>query len=428
MSEAIENQVLAELGRRFDDTVEFLRALVRQPSTLGNERGAQELVLNRLRQMGLDAQMWDLDPLVLRNYPGFGRLDVSYVNRPNVTALWPAAASGGHSIIFNGHIDVVSPEPTSQWEHDPWGAQLEGDWMYGRGAGDMKAGIAAMLLAVEAVRAASLGLRGDVILESVIEEECSGNGTLACGVRGLKADAAILTEPQALTATLATVGVFWFRVRVQGCGSHALSASSAVNAVEAMLPLLAALRRFEADKNAPKHPAPYHDVPHPMNLNLGIIRAGDWPSSVPAECVLEARFACLPGTPVAQARAELLDVILSAARADAWLSQHPPEVEFFGLDCEPSLTDPACPPMQVLAGCHQAVVGQPLAYLPCTATTDERFFNNYWNTPATAYGPRAEGIHTCDERVSISSIADVARVLALFLVRWCRIADPRVAD
>ena len=420
MSEAIEKRVLAEVDRRFGDTVEFLRALVRQPSTLGSERGAQELVLNRLRQMGLDAQMWDLDPQVLRNYPGFGRLDISYVSRPNVTALWPAAAPGGKSVILNGHIDVVSPEPTSQWEHDPWGAQVEGDWIYGRGAGDMKAGVAAMLLAVEAVKATGVGLRGDVILESVIEEECSGNGTLACGVRGLKADAAIIPEPEGLTASLSAVGVFWFRVRVQGRGSHALSASSAVNAIEAMLPLIGALRRFEAEKNARKHPAPYQDAPHPMNLNLGILRAGDWPSSVPSECVLEARFACLPGTPVAQAKAELREAILNAARADAWLGEHPPEVEFFGLDCEPSLTDPACPPMQVLAGCHQAVVGQSLAFKPSTATTDERFFNNYWNTPATAYGPAAEGIHAPDERVSISSIANVARVLALFVLRWCR--------
>jgi acetylornithine deacetylase len=92
-----------------------------------------------------------------------------------------------------------------------------------------------MLLAVQAVKAAGVGLRGDVILESVIEEECSGNGTLACGVRGLRADAAIIPEPEGLTASLSAAGVFWFRVRVQGRGSHALSASSAVNAIEAML-------------------------------------------------------------------------------------------------------------------------------------------------------------------------------------------------
>ncbi len=419
MSRSLEEHVLAQVDRRFGDALEFLRAMVRQPSVLGRERGVQELVLARLQAMGLEAQMWDLEPRVLEAYPVFGRLDISYHDRPNVTALWPAAATGGRSVIFNGHIDVVSPEPVGHWQHDPWGAQIEGDWLYGRGAGDMKAGVAAMLLAVEAVRAAGVGLRGDVILQSVIEEECTGNGTLACGVRGLKAHAAIIPEPHALTGNLSTVGVFWFRVRLQGRGSHAHAADSAVNAMEAMLPVIRALRAHEAQKNAARHPAPYEGVAHPMNLNLGVLRAGDWPSSVPAECVLEGRFACLPGTPVARAKEELEGVIAEAARWDPWLKDHPPQVEFFGFHAEASVTDPAWGAMKALADCHQAVMGESLVFTPSTATTDQRFFINDWGTPSTAYGPRAEQIHTHDERVFIPSIAQTARVLALYLLRWC---------
>jgi acetylornithine deacetylase len=196
-----------------------------------------------------------------------------------------------------------------------------------------------------------------------------------------------------------------------------------VNAIDAMLPLIAALRQYEREKNAGPHPAPYQEIAHPLNLNLGIIRAGDWPSSVPAESTLEGRFACLPGTPVAKAKSELKEVILKAARSDPWLREHPPTVEFFGFHAEPSLTDPAWEAMKALGDCHRSVVRQPLAFTPSTATTDQRFFTNDWNTPATAYGPVAEQIHAHDERVSISSIAKTARVMALFLARWCGVAE-----
>lgn len=157
----------------------ILRELIRQASVLGNERGAQEVVFARLDELGLTPEMWDLDLEVLRAHPTFGPLDISYTGRPNVTAVWSAATPGGRSFVLNGHIDVVPPGLVGNWSHGPWEAFVEGDWLYGRGAADMKAGVAAMLLAVEALRAAGCQLRGDVILESVIEEECTGNGTLA---------------------------------------------------------------------------------------------------------------------------------------------------------------------------------------------------------------------------------------------------------
>ena len=225
MMDEIERRVLAEIDARFEATIVFLQMLVKEKSVLGNEAGVQALIFARLRELGLSAEQWDLDPTLLAQDPTFGRLEIGYANRPNVTALWPAAVAGGRSVIFNGHVDVVSPEPISAWHYDPWAAEIVDDWMIGRGAGDMKAGIAAMLLAVESVRAAGVGLRGNVILETVIEEECTGNGALACALRGLTADAAIVPEPHALSACLSTVGVIWFRVHTTGRASHAQSAS-----------------------------------------------------------------------------------------------------------------------------------------------------------------------------------------------------------
>jgi acetylornithine deacetylase len=95
-------------------------------------------------------------------------------------------------LIFNGHVDVVSAEPLGHWSHNPWGGDIVTGRMYGRGAADMKSGVAAMIYALKAVHEAEVKLCGDVLIESVIDEECTGNGTLSCLAQGYRADAAVV--------------------------------------------------------------------------------------------------------------------------------------------------------------------------------------------------------------------------------------------
>jgi acetylornithine deacetylase len=421
-TEAIERLVLAEVDRYFDEAVTFLRELVHQPSTLGNEGGAQGLVSEYIESMGLDAEMWEVDLKAVRNDPAFGPLDISYVGRPNVTAVWPASADGGRSLILNGHIDVVSPGPLEDWSFDPWDARIDGDWMYGRGAADMKSGIAAMLLAVKAVRSAGVGLRGDVIIETVVEEECTGNGALACALRGFRADAALIPEPTDMHASLATVGVIWFRVTTRGQSSHVLAAQSAVNAIEKMHPVIRSLRDLERALNAEdRHPL-YRLVHHPINLNVGVMRGGDWPSTVPSRCSLVCRLSFLPGYTVQRIQTRVKETVASAAESDPWLCENPPEVQFFGFRAESSLVDPSTPPMRILAECHQGVTGNELEFRPGTATGDQRIFINNLHIPATSYGPVSQHIHAPNESVFVPSIAQVAQVLGLCLLRWCGVA------
>ncbi|MBI5878200.1 MAG: ArgE/DapE family deacylase [Chloroflexi bacterium] len=423
VTNSLERKVVSIVDARFDDTIDFLRALVQQPSVLGRERGVQDVVYRRLQSIGLPAEMWDLDLDALKQHPSFGPLDLSYKDRPNVTAVWPAAASGGHSLILNGHIDVVSPEPLANWTHDPYGAQIEGEWMYGRGANDMKSGIAAMLLAVEAARASGAGLRGAVTIESVIEEECTGNGSLACALRGLTADAALVTEPTRMTADHATIGVIWFRVRTRGRASHVLAAESAINAIEKMTPVIAGLRKLEAELNAEANHPLYRNHPHPINLNIGVIQGGDWPSTVPSACTMECRLALLPGVTVAETHAQVRAAVASAAQSDPWLKENPPVVEFFGFRADPSVSDPGAAAWQVLEQCHTDVNNTPLVWRANTATTDQRFFINNLKIPSTSYGTWGENGHAGEERVNIPSIREAARVIALYLMRWCGTAE-----
>ena len=422
---SVEEAVLSEVDLRFDDTVGFLRQLVREPSVLGHERGAQDLVFARLSQMGLSPEMWDLDVEHLRNHPLFADLsfmypDLAYDNRPNVTAVWPAAASGGRSLILNGHIDVVSPEPLSAWTHDPWGAAVEDDWLYGRGAADMKSGIAAMFLAVEAIRAVGLELRGDLGLQSVIEEECGGNGTLACCLRGLTADAAVVTEPTGhVGAFEAVVGIFWFRVRTTGRAGHPSEAGSAVNAIDKMYVVIEALRQLEEEVNATlQHPL-YRELEHPLNLVVGIIQGGDWPSTVPATCRIECRTSFEPGVTMSEAEGRVAAAVATAAENDPWLRDNPPVVEFFGVRGEPAVVNRNGPLVRLLDSCHQKVYGAPLGLHSFTGSTDQRFFTNQAQAEAIAYGPSGEGLHGTEERVPIASVRRTAQALALLILDWC---------
>ena len=131
--------------------------------------------------------MWELDE-ALKALPEAGESGVPFAGRPNVAGV-ARGAGGGRSLILNGHIDVVSPAPVAAWTHDPWAAEVAGDRMYGRGAYDMKSGVALNLFLPRLLRDLDIRLAGDLTIQSVIEEECTGNGALAA-CRCYRADAA----------------------------------------------------------------------------------------------------------------------------------------------------------------------------------------------------------------------------------------------
>lgn len=344
-----------------------------------------------------------------------------YVNRPNVTAVWKAAAPGGHSLILNGHIDVVPVSSPELWSHAPWGGEIEGDWLYGRGAADMKGGIVAMLLAIQAIRSAGIELAGNVTIQSVIEEEATGNGSLACLLRGQRADTAIVPEP--IQGIAAGVGIMWFRIRIQGPAEHIYGTYKSSNPIDKLIPIITGLRGLEAELNAQvTHPL-YRQVEHLINLNFGIIRGGDWPSSTPTEVQIECRIGTEPGHTLAETQARVRSTVADVAQQDPYLREHPPMVEFFGCRAEPSVANAGGPATTLLSDINQEMGGKPVTLVPFTGNTDARFLVNHLGIEATCFGPVGERFHVRDERVSISSIKHVARVIALFILRWCKIAN-----
>ena len=424
MSNEQHKAIVDAVDRRFDDQVAFLSELVGHPSTRGHEQSAQRFMDEQFRERGYETDIWAIDVEDIAGLPGFSPVIGNYDDAINVVATQRCASAKGRSLILNGHIDVVPTGPIDMWLTPPFEPAIRDGAMFGRGAGDMKGGVAANLFALDAVREAGFAPAADVFLQSVVEEECTGNGALACLQRGYRADAVIIPEPFHEHLIEAQIGVIWMQVRLRGIPVHVLEARSGVNAIEAAMPLIAALRELETRWNAAeKHPA-YAGVDHPLNLNIGRIEGGDWASSVPAWCRFDLRLAVYPGADIDAARAEIEACIRDAAASDAYLRENPPEIVYHGFiaegyalgeDDSPTARDA----VSTLRDAHRAVTGTELETMPVTATTDARFFGLYADMPALVYGPAAEAIHGFNESLDLESMRRVTKSIALFVAGWC---------
>lgn len=412
--------IIAAADALYDEGVAMVCDLVRFESTLGNEAEAQNHVAGLFADMGLAVDKFEIDIDAIKDKPGFSPVDWSYAGKENVVGVHQPRANTGRSLIFNGHIDVVPAGPADMWTNPPFEPVIRDGRLYGRGGGDMKAGIVCFILAFKALRELGLQPAAPVYLQSVVEEECTGNGALACLARGYSADAAIIPEPFEQSLMTAQFGVMWFRVLVRGKPAHVLDTSAGVNAIEAAFELVGALKQLEARWNQDdlRH-ASYAGAKHPVNFNLGVIRGGEWPSSVPTECRFQMRVGFFPGVKPADVRREIEATIAGAAAAIPGLAETPPVVEFVGFQAEGCTVDPNQEMMRLLARAHERVMGEAPALRATTATTDARFFNLYGKIPATCYGPEASTIHGIDESLGLDSFKQVTRVLAVFLAEWC---------
>ena len=415
----MDGEILAAVAAEEPAMTRLLAALVPARTLLGDEAPGQAIMRTAFADLGLEPFDVPLDPDALAAHPGGAPFSWDVSGKANVLATWaPAAPADGRSLILCGHIDVVSPEPASLWSAPPFVPRREGEWMYGRGAGDMKCGLAAMVGAVRGLQRLGLAPRAPVQLHSVVEEECTGNGALACVLAGHTADAAILTEPTRGAVWNAQVGVLWFKVRVLGVTAHAGDAPVGANAIEASTAVITALRGLEAELNAVRRP-PFAAHPHPINLNVGMIRGGDWPSTVAGECVTDFRLACYPDEPVARLKERVERTVAAAARELPALASQRVEVLYEGFQCEGYELAADAPLVTGLMDAAARATGRRPPLYASTATTDARTYQLYGDTPAVCFGPVAAGEHAVDERVHLPSVTETAQALALFIRDWC---------
>jgi acetylornithine deacetylase len=410
----------AAIARHAESVFAFLERIVAEPSVLGAEAGVQRLVAVELDRLGLDVD-WMAIPPEIASDPIAGVPQLPYDGgdrRVLVARRGGAAPANGRSLLINGHLDVVPPGDVERWTSPPYTPTRRDGWLYGRGAGDMKAGWAMLVLALEGVAALRAPLAGELIVVGVIEEECTGNGTLASVRAGIGADAVLLPEPTDLDVLLHGIGVLWLEIVVDGRPGHAEAADGETNAFDGAWVVVGALRalaeRYDADAPA--------GVRH--RVNVGTLEGGDWPSTAPGSARLAIRVGFPPGMPPVDAEREARASIAAAAALDPWLSEQPPRVRLSGFRAEGYAVDPASEVVAALSAAHVAAHGKAPALVGTNATTDARFYVNQAGTPAICFGPRTRGMHGADEAVELASIVDGARTLARFIPAWTGVAQP----
>ena len=282
MQSELNKRLCDAVDAAFDRQVAFLAELTAHPSTRGQEQSAQAFMAKELTDRGYELDQWQIDVAEIQDMPGFSPVLGPYQDALNVVGTHRSRSGAGRSLILNGHIDVVPAGPLEMWDTPPFEPRVENGWLYGRGGGDMKAGLASNLFALDALAACGWAPGADVFFQSVVEEECTGNGALACLARGYRADAALIPEPFSERLVTAQLGVIWFQVHLKGRPTHVAYAGSGANAIEAAIPLITALHAMEHRWNAAENrPGDYAHIDHDLNPNSGKVEGGDRARSAP---------------------------------------------------------------------------------------------------------------------------------------------------
>ncbi|VUF12222.1 ArgE/DapE family deacylase [Methylobacterium dankookense] len=413
-------RIAASVAEGFAAQVEHIQGLMRFASLRGQEHAIQDFVGRAYAERGLAVERFAMDHAALRAHPGSGRITPEHSDAPIVAAIHRPRRPAGRSLILQAHVDVVPPGPADLWTHPPFEPVIDGDWLYGRGGADMKAGHAANLFALDAL--ARIGLRpaAEVTLLSVVEEESTGNGALAAHLRGYRAEAALIPEPEEEMLVRANTGVLWFTISVRGRPAHVREMGAGANAIDAAYRVVGALRALEARWNAEKARHPHFaEAPDPINLNVGRIAGGDWASAVPAWASVACRIALYPGTRAADAAAEVEAAVADFARTDPFLAKNPPRIAFDGFFAEGYVLEPGSEAEAVLGRAHACATGESLRSFMSPSYLDARVHALYEGVPALCYGPVSHDIHGIDERVSLASVERITTAIALFVAEWC---------
>lgn len=436
-------------------SVEELRRLVQIPSPTGEEGKAQLYMAGMLHGLGAEtvAEEPDIEALFARfplvaqypthwqhdlilpyeELPTFEQLQASgldrvlnYTGRPNVVGVF-RGSGGGRSLVLNGHIDTVTIEPHREWNRDPYGAQIEDGRMFGRGTSDMKGGLMAAFMAMSYLREAGVTLRGDVIFQSVVNEEHAGNGTLDLVRRGLSADGAIVLEPTNNVVAVSHCGGLYWQVTIPGVARSPgarweKGVQQGVSAIEKMPRVIDSLIAMENGYNARQQHCLETDIA-PFSLVMGKVNGGHYETVTASEVVLRggAYFAPTVGS-VHEVMAIFRSTVDACGGDDQFLRANPPKLNFLHHD-DSTHQNPQIPMaiiMSQLLAARGAVSQIGLGPFAC----DMRHLVNQGGIQSIVFGPGSVAcIHKPNELIQIQEYLECIDYLIEFIWTWCNHRD-----
>ena len=382
-----------------------------------NAEGIQQFLARALEALGAEVRTVPL-------YPG----------DPQLVARLPGRV-GVRSLLINGHVDVATTAPGEPWTHRPFTPIRRDGRIYGRGAADMKGGIASALLALRAVLETLGRPQGDVILHMVTGEEMGEGGTLRALAETPPVEFALVPEPTAGELSMGQGGVVTGWITIQSPQTfhdalrrrmiHAGGGLHGASAIEKMMKVVQALQDLERHWAVVKsHPG---FAPGTTTINPAAIEGGRHPAFVADRCALWVTVHFYPGEAAEQVTGEIERMVLAAAASDPWLRDHPPTFRWGGRsmiedrgEVFPAFEiDPAHPAVQILEQAHQEVWGAPPVRQMSPSVCDAGWLAAR-GIPAVIYGPgRWEQAHAVDEYVATADLEAYARVYARVIAAWC---------
>ncbi len=419
MTSRAEREVLDYIEGKREDIIRFLQRLVSIPSVTGDEFEIQQFLAKTLKDMDLEVDMWEPDHEELKTHPAYVPVERGYENRPNVVGIY-RGTGGGRSLLFNGHVDVIPSGPEDAWLFSPWKGEIQDNRLYGRGASDMKSGLAAMTMALDALIKLQVPLKGDIFLEYTVDEELSGNGTLACVQKGYRADAGICCETSSLHVQPGCIGRIWFEIGLQGKPAGIQRRFEGVSAIEKGYALAKAVSNLETIRiNTVHHPL-YPDKLSSLPCMVTMFESGSFPSAFPDTCVLKGSLASLPGEETAEVKQQFLNHISLFSKTDPWLRDHPPEVKFVGYCGDSAEIAPDHPIVAALSDKFTAATGKTPPITGRQGAADTRYLIKYGLTPTVIFGPGpTEQMHATNEWVDLDDVMTATKALALTVMEWC---------
>lgn len=404
------------LRAHLEDTVEFLCDLIRIPSLRGNEGPVNRVIHDRLHAFCSRAELMQIPDSFVED-PGYSWPipGLAYENTQNLRLTILGSDPSARSLILNAHTDVVPP---SSNQINPFVPEVRSGAVFGRGACDDKGQIAVIYILLRTLAGLGLRPRGTITCDIVIEEENGGNGTLFMTRHPVHADGAIVMEPSEGKVFAAVRGAVWFELLVTGRAGHSGRTGGVVSALKEAVKAMSVLEEYHDRLLAASHGKyPLFDVyENPMPITFGILRAGDWPATVPASASVKGVFGFLPNTNVRAVQEGMTAAIRNSHHE--YLREHC-TITFTMLNNEGN-TLPADHPFVEEVAKAAAEAGFPGEISAMTASCDAWHYSRKLGIPTVVMGAGSlKYAHSNEEQIAVEDICRMAKTLIRFLEHWC---------
>ncbi|WP_052947579.1 M20/M25/M40 family metallo-hydrolase [Aneurinibacillus tyrosinisolvens] len=392
----------------------------------GDEKTVQEFVFQFLSQLGCEMDMFlPTDVPGLTSHAAYLG-ERNYENRPNVVAR-KRGNGQGRSLLFSGHMDTV-PKGDDPWTVHPYAGVVKDGKQYGLGIFDMKGGMAAAMMALRLIEELNISLKGDVLIETVVDEEYGGaNGTLACRLRGYEADLAIVPEPSNLAICPENQGGSMFRITFKGHPGRAFSGETLVNPVFAAARFLDIFHQFESYHGQKRSTSKWFASVPFLPAYVQGVKAGPvhLPLSdrVPSHCTMDVWIQCYPETTEEELHRDFVSFYEERAQKDDILRHIAPTIEKLIRFLPGTGIPDNHSSLEVLSDVAARVYPEGLPVKGAPFACDSFMFNLYSHTPAIIWGPKGGNAHAPDEYIEIEDFFNLVKMYALTIVEWCGVVE-----